>query len=177
MAARCQGYDMLERLLDHLPAQSDWCGWIAGVLHGRDAPVGVHLAVFVEPYLEAILDGRKTVESRFALHRCAPYGQVETGDVILLKRSGGPVVGIARAANTDFRRLGPGDLESIRCTYADELFATDDDFWTVRADKRYATLIGLEETLRIDEMVVEKRDRRGWVTYERSRPSEADLFA
>lgn len=121
--------------------------------------------MFVEPFLSAVLDGRKTVESRFALHRCAPYRQVEAGDVILLKRSGGPVVGVAMANRPNFYQLGPGDLDSIRIEHADELFALDDEFWDSRAGKRYATLIGLEDTCPIEAMEVVKHDRRGWVTF------------
>lgn len=125
--------------------------------------------MFVEPFLGAILDGRKTIESRFALHRCAPYQQVEPGDVILLKRSGGPVVGVARAGQPDYYQLRPGDLQQIRSEHAEELFALDDEFWESRAEKRYATLIGLEDTARIDDMPVEKRDRRGWVSFPKTR--------
>lgn len=126
----------------------------------------MHLAIFVEPYLSAVLDGRKTVESRFALHKCAPYKRVETGDIILLKKSGGPVVGITLAAGRHFYELEAGDLKQIRREYSTKMFAEDDEFWSSRANKRFATLIDLTDTVRIDEMTVEKRDRRGWVTYE-----------
>lgn len=168
MVARSEGYAILERMVRHVPLGSVWRTRIADLLKGGGGQVGVHLAVFVEPFLEAVLDGRKTIESRFALHRCAPYGQVQAGDVILLKRSGGPVVGVARAGKSDHYQLGPGDIESIRLDHAEELFAVDDEFWEQRAAKRYATLIGLEDTARISEMHVEKRDRRGWVAYGRA---------
>ena len=154
-----------------------WHDHIGELLDGRPGGVGVHLAVFVEPFLSAILDGRKTIESRFALHRCAPYQQVESGDVILLKRSGGPVVGVAKARRPDYFQLGPGDLDQIRLEHAQELFALDDEFWSSRADKRYATLIGLEDTARIDDMRVEKRDRRGWVSFPKAIRAPALSFA
>ncbi len=176
MVARCQGYAMLERLLGYLPGKSAWHENIAAVLDGEIHDVGVHLAVFVEPFLEAVLDGRKTIESRFALHRCAPYKQVWTGDVILLKRSGGPVVGVARAGRPDFYELGPGDLDAIRLEHAQELYALDDHFWNTRASKRYATLIGLENTARIDDMRVEKRDRRGWIAYAGADSARSELI-
>jgi hypothetical protein len=32
----------------------------------------IHLAVFVEPYLSFLLDGTKTIESRFAMRRSIP---------------------------------------------------------------------------------------------------------
>src|ERR1700680_4435376 len=64
---------------------------------GSELPsCGIHLAVFVEPFLGYVLDGSKTVESRFSVNRCAPFGKVSRGDVVLLKRAGGAVVGIAR---------------------------------------------------------------------------------
>lgn len=164
MGTRCQRLCILERTLEHIPDAHRWRKRIRDLIEKRGPRVGVHLGVFVEPYLQAILDGRKTIESRFALHRCAPYEQVANGDVILLKRSGGPVVGIARAHDPDFLQLGPGDLEAIRLEHAEELFALDEDFWTARKSKRYATLIRLKDPLRINDMRVEKRDRRGWVT-------------
>ena len=154
-----------------------WHDRISKLLDGRPGCVGVHLAVFVEPFLGAILDGRKTIESRFALHRCAPYRQVESGDVILLKRSGGPVVGVARSGRSDYFKLRPGDLDQIRLEHAEELFALDNEFWNSRADKRYATLIGLEDTARIDDMRVEKRDRRAWVSFPKIIEAPMPLFA
>jgi hypothetical protein len=54
----------------------------------------LHLAVFIEPYLSFIFEGTKTIESRFNMRKQAPFGQVSAGDVLLLKRSGGPVCGV-----------------------------------------------------------------------------------
>ena len=39
-------------------------------------------AAFWEPYLDLILTGQKTVESRFSRRRIAPYGCVAAGDVL-----------------------------------------------------------------------------------------------
>ena len=50
------------------------------------SPFSVHLAILLEPYLQYILDGTKTVESRFSKNRIAPYNMVEPGDVVLLKK-------------------------------------------------------------------------------------------
>ena len=131
--------------------------------------VGVHLAVFVEPFLEAILDGRKTMESRFGVHRCAPFDRVGAGDLILLKRSGGPVVGIAVAGRASFYKLDAAKLGDIRDRYAAQIFAEDDDFWNARAEKRFATLIEIEHVTPIETTSVQKKDRRGWVTYREGR--------
>ena len=58
----------------------------------------IHLAVFIEPTLQFVLDGKKKVESRFSLNRCAPYKAVDEGDLILIKRSGGPIVAVAEVS-------------------------------------------------------------------------------
>ena len=48
----------------------------------------IHLAVVNEPYLQFILQGKKTIESRFAMHRAAPYRQISPGDIVLMKSAG-----------------------------------------------------------------------------------------
>jgi hypothetical protein len=68
---------------------------------------GIHLAVFVEPYLSFVLEGKKTVESRFSLNRHAPYEQVRDGDLLVLKKSGGPICGVCRVSNVWYYRLDP----------------------------------------------------------------------
>src|SRR5271166_6249805 len=70
----------------------------ADSLNGHDA-VGVHLAVFVEPYLSFLLHGQKTVESRFSINKHAAYEQVGNGDILVLKKSSGPVCGTGRITN------------------------------------------------------------------------------
>jgi len=78
-----------------------WSKRIDGHLHSTDS-ARLHLAVFVEPYLQYVLDGKKTVESRFGIHRRPPFGHVSEGDILLLKRSGGPVTGVCLVARFGF---------------------------------------------------------------------------
>ena len=129
----------------------------------------MHLAIFVEPYLSALLAGRKTIESRFGVHRRPPYLCVEPDDYILLKRSGGPVVGVALAKSAEFYQLSPGVLADIRAKFAYQLFALDDEFWESRAAKQYATLIEVDDPIEVTSFTIAKRDRQGWVTYDRDR--------
>jgi len=65
---------------------------------------GIHLAVLVEPYLSLILDGKKTIESRFSINRHAPFEQVQRGDVLILKRSSGPIEGLCTVSDAWFYR-------------------------------------------------------------------------
>lgn len=126
--------------------------------------VSVHLAVMVEPYLSYVLDGSKTIESRFSRVRCAPAGVVSSGDMIAFKRTGGPVVAACRADTVrNFDQLTPSLVEQIRAEYADALCAHDPQFWADRADTRYATLIDVAHLRTVAPIEFPKRDRRGWV--------------
>jgi hypothetical protein len=114
-----------------------------------------------------VLEGKKTIESRFAATRRPPYNCIDVDDYILLKRSGGPVIGLTLAKATHFYRLSPTVLADMRRRFSRQLFAQDDLFWSQRENKQYATLIELDATVEIDPLLVEKRDRQGWVTYDR----------
>jgi len=123
----------------------------------------LHLAIFVEPYLTFILEGKKTVESRFSSVRCAPYDKVSTGDVILLKKAGGPVSGICRVGSAWFYEVDRASLKAIRRDFAAQICPADSDFWSAREEKSFATLISLADVKKLPEFTINKRDRRGWV--------------
>ncbi|HKQ09498.1 MAG TPA: ASCH domain-containing protein [Blastocatellia bacterium] len=151
---------------DLIPAVQEnnfWRNYLDCLLSDNAAPYSLHLAVFVEPFLQYVLDGSKKIESRFSSVRCAPYQSVRKDDVILLKRAGGPVVGICRVANAWFYELEPGSLDAIKQQYADALCAQDPSFWEDRKKALFATLMRIQNVQAIQPLVIEKRDRRGWV--------------
>ena len=85
-----------------------WRGYLASGDLVSGLKYALHLVVMREPFLKYLLDGSKSVESRFSQHRIAPYGRVGTGDVLLLKRNGGPIMGICRVQSAWFYVLrGP----------------------------------------------------------------------
>ena len=124
--------------------------------------IGLHLAVFSEPYLSLVLDRRKTIKSRFSRLRCAAFREVSKGDVILIKEVAGPIRGIALARHAWYYDLAREPLEKIRDRYGDTICA-DDAFWDSRRDASYASLIELGEASAIAALDCSKRDRRGWV--------------
>jgi hypothetical protein len=149
------------------PPHSPWCRRLKVLISASEDAIGVHVAVFVEPYLSALLDGRKTMESRFTLTRQPPYYSIEEGDLILLKRSGGPVVGIAEAGTIQSYTLSPKVVQNLRDDFADRLCAWDENFWSACKEKNYATLIEIKDRVEMDPVTIPKRDRRGWVSYKR----------
>ena len=60
-----------------------------------------HLAILTPGWIDLILDGSKTIESRFTKVRCAPFGKVHEGDSVYLKESGGLVKGMFRVAEVE----------------------------------------------------------------------------
>lgn len=122
-----------------------------------------HLSVFNPPYLDYILEGRKTVESRFSVVRCAPYGRVSNGDLLLLKQSSGPIVGICIVDRVWSYELDTSTFDEIRDKFSTLLCAEDPEFWNSRKRAQYATLIRVGHAMAIAPVPCQKRDRRGWV--------------
>lgn len=164
------GIDAIRRAL---MGHSFWEDRLRAVADSRVSDISVHLAVFIEPYLQYVLDGRKTVESRFSVVRCAPFARVKPADIVLLKRTGGPVVGICEVAQVWSYELEPKSWEEIR-QFADALCAQDPEFWRSRSHASYATLMRLRNVRALPSIPWKKRDRRGWVVLHGA--ASEDLF-
>ncbi len=146
--------DVLQR------ASADLAPVVGAFADGND--VALHLAVFVEPYLSFIIDGTKTVESRFSVRSVAPYGRITEGDVILLKAAGKPIVGWCRAGTVWNYELDPSSWTEIQDRFSASLRAQD-GFWESRQTAQFATLIKVEDVSGTAPTLIDKRDRRGWV--------------
>jgi hypothetical protein len=149
-------------LLEQLDGHHFWLSYLSDASQPM-SPVGIHLAVFAEPFLTMVFSGAKTIDSRFSRHRCAPYGEIGNGDIILLKKAGGPICGVALAGRTWFYHLVTEPLEGIRHRFGPQICA-DEEFWKSRADAKYATLIQLGVPASTAPVGCSKRDRRGWVS-------------
>jgi hypothetical protein len=132
----------------------------------------VHLGIFAEPFLTWVLDGSKTIESRFSIHRRAPFGVVTAGDILLLKHCGGPVVGVAEVGPVWDYLLDASAWKSIRSRFGKALRIEDPGFWRQKASACYATLMKLERVTQLESLTCGKRDRRGWVVLRPRRSSK-----
>lgn len=137
-------------LLSRLPSE------IASVTH-------LHLAVFSEPFLTHVLEGKKTKESRFSKHRIVPYEHVREGDVVLMKATGGPVVAAYRVGRVSFYMLDQGVLEVIRARDGAGLCVDSEIFWKSKAKSARATVMEITDVKRLEPIMCTKQDRRGWV--------------
>lgn len=140
--------------------------WAAVLVPPNRSSFKLHLAIFREPYLRFILEGRKTVETRFAKCACSPYGKVADGDVLVLKRAGGAVMALCVVQKVWFYRLEPGSLNQIKRKFGKAICPEADSFWKERKDAAYATLMLIGHVTSVENIEIKKRDRRGWVTFE-----------
>ena len=149
-------------LQDAVQGDAYWKSILDSMASGR-VRFGLHLAVMVQPYLKYIIEGKKTVESRFSERRIAPYGNVNIDDIILLKKTGGPIVGICQISNIWYYPLDTRSWQKIRSEFYQMLCAQDPEFWNQRKSARFATLMSLKNVLNILPVRYSKKDRRGWV--------------
>lgn len=149
---------ILQQIATAAETRDDWKQ--LELLAGESATVGVHIACMIEPFLGYILEGKKTIESRFSKPLIAPYQRAAVGDVILLKA--GPIVASFRTEWVEFIKLDEHERARLVRDHSKAICA-DDDFWEARADKRYATLLGISDVRRLTPLKVDKQDRRGWM--------------
>ena len=149
---------MLKQLLDTTADRPEWVVLREAVEQGQH----IHLAVMIEPYLQYLLDGKKTIESRFSKNAVAPFARVREDELVLLKASGGSIVGYFIVGRVEYLRLNPSVLARLKRDFGQPICA-DDAFWDERRDKRYATLITVRNVSRLSPASVVKTDRRGWV--------------
>jgi hypothetical protein len=157
---------LVNDLLSAVEGDSFWENYLSPLSKPTALPFTLHLGIFVEPYLQFILEGKKTIESRFASRRFAPYNRVKQGDVLLLKQSCGPIVGICQVTHCWFYQLDPESMATIRRDFAQALCAQDPEFWEQRQAACYATLMRIMFVKVIEPIPFPKRDRRGWVVLE-----------
>jgi hypothetical protein len=134
----------------------------------------LHLAVLREPYLKFILEGKKTIETRFAKRPCAPFEKVGKGDVIMLKRTPGDVMGVCVVEEAWFYRVNARSLKLIKSEFGEAICAAP-SFWEERQTASVATLLLIGNVTRVKPLKVQKRDRRGWVVFKQ--PGHPALFS
>ena len=122
-----------------------------------------HLVILKKPYLEAILDGRKRIESRFAKTRRYAFGRVLPGDKLFLKVSSGPVCATATAAAVrNFENLTPKQIVEIKQQY-DRYIGGSNEYWQSKMNCRFGFLVWLKDIKPIEPMRINKKDWRAWV--------------
>lgn len=126
--------------------------------------IGIHLAIFSEPFLTLLLDGKKTVESRFSINNIAPFGKVNPGDFVFIKKSGGAICGYFVVGESHyFKTANKPILENIKKNFGKRICDNAvADFWKARQDCNYISLFEISHSARIRHFEIDKRDRTAW---------------
>jgi len=122
-----------------------------------------HLVILKKPYLDAILAGSKTIESRFTKTKRSYFGRVLPDDKLFLKESSGPVCATAKAAAVkNFENLAPQQIIEIKQQYNCYIRGSD-EYWRSKADCRFGVLVWLKDVEPIEPVRIRKKDWRAWV--------------
>jgi hypothetical protein len=124
----------------------------------------IHVAVMVEPYLSKVCSGEKYIESRLTRVNIAPYQRAECGDVILFKRSGGPITAVALIDRTRFEECGPQSTPASLAEAFSSGLGYEPGYVESKAEARFASLLWLSDVRSIASVSIAKAGRQAWVT-------------
>lgn len=138
----------------------------------------LNLAIVTQPFLSWLITGRKTIESRFSINKCSPYHKLKKDDIIFIKDSAKPIIGYTRVKQVEYFSNFDNslNLSEMSQNYSSQICAND-DFWQMRRDKNYATLIWVDKPKLISPTKVDKHDKRGWVDFELKYPQTLILLS
>jgi len=122
-----------------------------------------HIAILRQPFFDMVINGEKTIESRWSMNKIAPYGKVNIGDEILLKETGKDVTARCVVKDVKYYQLIPELVEEIRIKYGKEIGTDKFKDWQSTLKKKYCTLIWLEKVKKIEPIKVKRSNGAGWL--------------
>lgn len=120
--------------------------------------------------IEAILSGKKTIETRFSQRKIPPFGIISRGDLIFMKPPGAEIIGQFRVKRVIFfDGLDEIDIENIFNQYKELISEGNPDedqkYQQQKSHSSYASLIFIADSERFitSPIKVSKKDLRGWM--------------
>ena len=122
-----------------------------------------HLAILKKQYLDAILAGRKTIESRLYQTKQKWLLQVSAGDKIFLKASSGPVMATATVDKVKhYENLTAEQIAQMQKQYNQQILG-DEQYWRDKTNSQFGILVWLKDVRPIPHLSIKKFDWRAWV--------------
>jgi ASC-1-like (ASCH) protein len=134
----------------------------------------VHLAIMKKSWglLPKIIDGSKTIESRWSIHKPPFWDKVRVGDIVYFKNSGEPVT--VRTVCSDVKKIHPLTGEDSVKSVLEE-FAIQDGigveemlkYQVLFAHKQYCMLIYIKDPTEIEPFNINKKGfalQAAWLT-------------
>jgi len=122
----------------------------------------LHLGIFTEPYLTYMLEGKKTIESRFSKNKILPYNQISKDNIVIVKKSSGNVVAYFTIKEVLFFNLNETSIDEIKNKYSKQL-CVDESFWLSKSNSNYATLIIIDKIVKLNPFHIDKKGMQIWV--------------
>lgn len=128
-----------------------------------------HLAIMCYPYLDNILNGSKTIESRFSKIKKIPFNSVHKNDIILFKGVSSKIIAVSLVKRVEsFSNLNPQKIDKIITKYNKGL-TTQENFIKSKLKSKYGTIIFITKTERLVKPIkLIKKDRRAWIIFQRN---------
>jgi hypothetical protein len=105
-----------------------------------------HLVIVHARYLDLILSGAKTVESRLSRNRHPAATRCRPGDRLYFKAVGGDVLASASVRSlTEYRRIPQGGVAVLARSWSGRVVGggPDDPYWRSKAGARFALFVEL----------------------------------
>ena len=108
-----------------------------------------HIAILKKGPLDMILNGSKTIESRWSLKKIVPFKKVNVGDVVYMKKTGGLVVARFRVNKVEyFEYLSIKKILEIYTKYGSQIGMIEDSVKKLY-NKKYCSLFWISELERV----------------------------
>lgn len=124
-----------------------------------------HVAIVHPWVIDALLDGRKTIESRFSRDKRPPFGRLERGQWIYFRAIGGGYAARARVARVQcLENLTPSQITDLRAEHG-RAIGGDGAYWDSVRSARCVTLAHLERCEAVEQgpaLDRQRGDRRAW---------------
>lgn len=123
-----------------------------------------HLAIMDKDTINKILNGTKTIESRFSKNKISPYHKVKVGDIVYLKEGGKEIIACFIVDKVIyFDNLNKDKVLEIKAKYGKEINA-DDSYFKIKESSSYGTLMYVKDPKRIEPITVYKKGRQGFIS-------------
>ena len=91
-----------------------------------------------------------------------PWNKIALDDIVFVKKSGGDVLAYFKIKDLQFINLDEYSIQDIKKKYSKEL-CVNNEFWELKKDSKYATLIFIKEIVKIKPIKVTKKGMNSWI--------------
>ncbi|MCG8507762.1 MAG: ASCH domain-containing protein, partial [Rhodospirillales bacterium] len=112
--------------------------------------LSIHVAILKPKYIAMMLDGRKTIESRFMKVRMPPLDCLRKGERLFIKASAGPFMATAIANHVEqFENLTHERFDALHKRYIKQI-GGEPAYWQSKRNARFAVLAHLGDVEPLD---------------------------